>query len=231
MYRSIAISISILLLMMLGCSSGSNDQLEENASSNNVFSSSNVPLSNLSVEFAALPIEALSEDESKAIIFMREEEKLARDSYELFYQFWNQNIFNNIASAEQTHMDSMLLLIERYQLVDPIGEDQPGIFTDLELQNLYNVLSAQGSNSLVNALIAGAEIEEVDLIDIEIRYAESDNQDIQLIFENLMKGSRNHLRSFVSNLDNQGIIYSPQYLTQEAYDAIINSPMETGHGG
>ena len=46
-----------------------------------------------------------------------------------------------------------------------------------------------------------------------------------------MKGSRNHLGSFVSNLERKGIIYVPPYLTQEQYDESINSPMETGNAG
>ena len=52
------------------------------------------------------------------------------------------------------------------------------------------------------------------------------NEDIAIVYENLMKGSRNHLRSFVNNLDNQGVVYQPQYLTPEEYDAVINAGME-----
>jgi len=45
-----------------------------------------------------------------------------------------------------------------------------------------------------------------------------------------MKGSRNHLRSFVDELEAQGATYVPQYLGQEAYDAIVTSPVERGRG-
>lgn len=72
--------------------------------------------------------------------------------------------------------------------------------------------------------------EEVDLLDLYIRYDATDNHDVHLIYDSLMKGSRNHLRSFVSNLETQGIIYLPLHLTQEEYDAIINTPMENGQG-
>lgn len=56
-----------------------------------------------------------------------------------------------------------------------------------------------------------------------------DNQDIAYVYENLMRESRNHLRSFTRNLATQGVTYTPQYLDQEAYDAIVNSPMERGN--
>ncbi len=88
----------------------------------------------------------------------------------------------------------------------------------------------QGNISYTEALKAGAAIEEVDIRDLQNMLNEDDinNQDIELVYSNLLKGSRNHLRSFVKVLKNQGITYVPQYLSQSEYDAIINSPMETG---
>jgi hypothetical protein len=40
------------------------------------------------------------------------------------------------------------------------------------------------------------------------------------------KGSRNHLRSFVANLVNQGVTYVPQYMGVVDYSAIIATPIE-----
>jgi hypothetical protein len=46
---------------------------------------------------------------------------------------------------------------------------------------------------------------------------------------NLMNGSYNHLQAFVSTLKTQtGETYQPQYLSAEAYQAIINTGGETG---
>jgi hypothetical protein len=88
-------------------------------------------------------------------------------------------------------------------------------------------LTAEGSQSLVNALVVGALIEEIDIIDIQKLVDEVEgNQDIVIVYENLMKGSRNHLRAFVKNLANQGVDYQPSYLSQEAYDAIIDGDLE-----
>jgi L-amino acid N-acyltransferase YncA len=78
----------------------------------------------------------------------------------------------------------------------------------------------------------GAVIEEIDIIDLEKYITQTDNTDIQMVYENLMKGSRNHLRSFVSTIQRQiGITYQPQYLSQEAYQAIVDSDIETGSNG
>ena len=48
------------------------------------------------------------------------------------------------------------------------------------------------------------------------------------VFESLMKGSRNHMRAFMSQLVKQGAGYTPQYISQAELDAIVNSPRETG---
>jgi hypothetical protein len=88
---------------------------------------------------------------------------------------------------------------------------------------------AQGSASLIDALLVGAAIEEIDIIDIQnLVDALDGNDDIALVYENLMKGSRNHLRAFVRNLEGQGVVYQPQYLSQDVYDAIINADFEAG---
>jgi hypothetical protein len=76
-------------------------------------------------------------------------------------------------------------------------------------------------------LRVGVAIEEIDILDLKER--RTDTVDIQLVYDNLTKGSRNHLRSFVSTLEKQtGETYQPQYLSQAAYDAIVNTPAERG---
>jgi len=174
-----------------------------------------------------VPASELSPEESASLLFMREEEKLARDVYNTLFAIWGQPTFQNIAASEQAHMDQVKLLLYRYSLADPALE--PGVFSDPELQALYNTLLAQGSVSLADALKVGAAIEEIDILDLEERLALTDNADIQQAFNNLMAGSYNHLNAFVGALAAQtGEIYEPLYLSPEAYDAIVTS--QTGNG-
>lgn len=179
-------------------------------------------------QIEAIPVSALSTAEADALVFMREEEKLARDVYQLLYAQWGQNVFNNIASSEQQHMDAVALLLTRYNLPDPAAGMAVGMFNDARVQDLFNTLMSQGQTSLVGALTVGATIEDLDIKDLTDRIAATDNTDIALVFGNLMKGSRNHLRAFISQLSGQGVTYTPQYITQEEFDAIIDSPLETG---
>ncbi len=225
--KIIPVIAGLFLVSLSACDSGSSSS-NANLGEPEQAAGPNFDINSLSAELDAIPIKLLTTQEADDLLFMREEEKLARDAYVLFYSQWNQKIFNNISQAEQAHMDALLLLINRYELIDPVVDDIKGYFPNIELQALYDALSALGSNSIIDALMAGAEIEEVDLIDLVVRYAETDNKDIQFIYDILMLGSRNHLRSFVSNLSKQGIDYQPKHLSEEEYKLIINSPMEKG---
>jgi len=174
----------------------------------------------------------LSDEEIVGILFMREEEKLARDVYLAFAELYPAySIFNNIASSEQRHMDSMERLIDRYDLDDPVAENDIGEFTDQSLQDLYNTLVIQGSQSLINALQVGAAIEEIDILDIK-EYLETSNEwMINRIYDNLLDGSENHLRAFVNELSMQGYTYQPQYLDEETFNDIIDADSDSGRNG
>ncbi len=178
-----------------------------------------------------MPKQSLSEVEKQGIEYMREEEKLARDVYEYLYGIWGQQTFSNIEKAEVTHMNAVKALIEKYGLKDPAGDEPAGKFSNAHLQDLYDQLTTMGSKSLVDALKVGALIEETDIEDLEKYIANTDNDDIKLVYENLLKGSENHLRAFVRVLKNSGVNYVPQILSQSQYDAIINGTNEHGNGG
>ncbi|MCX6278241.1 MAG: DUF2202 domain-containing protein [Bacteroidetes bacterium] len=178
----------------------------------------------------SLPFESLNASESEALVIMREEEFLAHDVYLTLSQLYTKPIFRNITLSEQRHTDAIKSLINKYSLVDPAANHVTGIFTNQDLQTLYNSLVTLGSGSLLNGLVVGATIEDLDIKDLKDHLLTIDNQDIACVFNNLMRGSRNHLRSFYANIKFTGGAYTPQYLTQEDFDAIVNSKHETGTG-
>ena len=177
---------------------------------------------------ATLPIESLSVAEQDSLAFMREEEKLAHDVYIQLDGLWRgyTRVFGNIANSEASHTESVRQLVLRYSLPDPTATLAAGVFQNATLQDLYNGLVVAGSVSLLEGLKVGAAIEEIDMIDINKALLAIDNQDIMLVYQNLLKGSRNHLRAFVGNLANQGVTYVPQYMAEADYQAIVTSPME-----
>jgi len=187
-------------------------------------------VSNLSVtsQIEAFPVEALNADELNSLQLMREEEKLARDVYTTLYAKWKVNVFTNISSSEQQHTDAVLTLINKYNLSDPVVSSVVGVFSDPELQNLYNQLVAQGNLSVLDAYKVGATIEDLDIFDLEEALSKSDNQDIKYTFDLLTMGSRNHMRSFYGQIVGLGGTYSAQFITQAELEAIVSSPREKG---
>ena len=189
-----------------------------------------VGIQNHATELAAIPASDLSTEEAAALLYMYEEEKLARDVYNTLYTTWNIPTFQNIAASEQMHMDSVKSLLDRYGLTAPALA--PGSFADASLQNLYTALVAQGNLSVGDALKVGAAIEEIDILDLQTRLAATDNADIQMIYQNLVKGSNSHLQAFTGALLNQtGETYQPQYMTPELYAAALAATQGSGNAG
>lgn len=163
----------------------------------------------------------LSQTEADTLNFMREEEKLARDVYLVMFTYWSSKSFTNIAESEQAHMDAIKKLLDKYGLPDPV-DPEIGVFNDTELQHLYDDLVVQGANSKLDALMVGALIEEVDIEDLQTAIDQTDKQDLDRVYGNLMSGSKNHLRAFVSQIELlSGEDYEAQYLPQEVVDAIL----------
>ncbi len=226
--RSLSIVFFTLSLSISGCNS------ETTATTGSVTSTDTAGATSFNITslidvLDSIPLDTLSTAETEGLLFMREEEKLAHDVYSVLFVTWGSNIFDNIANSEQTHTEAMLVLLDRYAITDPVGNNAEGVFVDVSLQGLYDTLVSQGATSLIDALLVGAAIEEIDIIDIQnLLDTLEGNDDIALVYENLMKGSRNHLRAFARNLAELGMVYQPQYLSQDVYDAIINSYFETG---
>lgn len=176
---------------------------------------------------AMIETSALTEGELASLLKMKDEEKLARDVYTALAQKWGSQIFANISTAENNHLNAIVLLLTNYGSTE-IAIGEAGVFTDAAVQTLYNDLVAKASVSLEEAYKTGALIEEMDIKDLNEALVTTTNENIILVFENLVRGSRNHLRAFNRQLTTLGIVYTPVYITQTDYDLIVNSDMENG---
>jgi len=165
--------------------------------------------------------------EQESLLYMREEEKLARDVYLTLDEYFDTNIFTNIAAAEQRHMDRIKRLLNKYGLIDPVVDDTIGVFTNPIFSEFYDS-KTNSDVAIKEAILTGILIEETDIMDLQKTIDITDNADIQNVYGNLLRGSRNHLRAFVRRLESMGIVYKASVLEQSAADAIVNSPTERG---
>ena len=142
----------------------------------------------------------LTGTEKANILYLFEEEKLARDIYVEMYNSYGAFIFNNISESEQRHMDSVAKLIAKYELDDTVVHNDPGVFTNAVIQIEYDRLLDNGRLSLTSALEVGVDIEEMDIADIERMLTQTEKADIKRVLSNLLDGSYNHLDAFNTQL-------------------------------
>jgi hypothetical protein len=151
----------------------------------------------------------LTDDEIYWLTYMREEEKLARDVYLFLYDTWGSPIFSKISKSEQTHIAAIKTLLDRFGIPDLAAGKAAGEFSNPDLQALYDDLTEQGKRSLVEALKVGVLIEETDIDDLNEAMASTNRKAIKTVYGNLLQGSLNHLKAFVSRLAKLGVVYEP----------------------
>lgn len=191
----------------------------------------------------------LDKAEQHHLIFMREEEKLARDVYASLAGMWpDASVFVNIGEgSEQTHADIMRDKLEEFNIEDPNPETNNlpssiGVFTG-ELYGSYfaekyQLLINQGSQSELDALYVGALIEELDMHDIvecpeiiedtdngisDCGLNYTDEPSLINAYSSLLDGSKSHLKAYVGRIESivgEGN-YEAQILSQDDVNEIL----------
>jgi hypothetical protein len=169
----------------------------------------------------------LSDAEKDGLQLMREEEKLAQDVYIFLYNQWKIPVFNNISKAETRHFDAVGYLLETFEIPDPALLEM-GKFHNMEIAFLYDSLTQKGSETLVEALKVGAFIEEFDIADLQKLLAINNDSIIEGVYQNLLRGSNNHLRAFTGQLESRGEIYTPVILDETVFLEIVQGSHEMG---
>jgi hypothetical protein len=123
-------------------------------------------------------------------------------------------------------MDAVKVLLVTYGITDPVAQDVAGEFASQELAGLYADLVEKGLVSETEAMLVGATIEDLDIRDIEVMTLHTQQLDVLATLASLACGSRNHMRGFVARLEQVGVTYQPQYISQEAFDQIVSSAKE-----
>lgn len=145
-------------------------------------------------------------EEAAGLLFMREEEKMARDVYTYFYEKYQLPAFKNIAKSEGAHLAAAYNLITTFGITDNSNND-PGVFTNQTLRDRYQQLIAMGDASADEALKAGVVIEKTDITDLESELAITQNASVKTVYTHLLAASKIHLKAFTWNLSVRGITY------------------------
>lgn len=170
----------------------------------------------------------LTPEERRDLLFMAEEEKMARDVYRAMYRKWKLSQFNSIARSEEQHVASVVGLLQKYSIPDPVTGSEEGRFQDPHITALYRDLISKGSQSSIAAMQVGGLIEEVDILDLENALQVARQPDIRQVYTRIQRGSFNHLRAYAHALELVGHPYQPSKLSNDSFQSIIHSPMQPG---
>lgn len=148
----------------------------------------------------------VTDAESTGLLFMREEEKMARDVYTYMYAKYKLPVFLNISKSENIHTSAVLRLITGFKITDN-SSNNAGEYTNSHLIELYNQLIAMGNLSVNDALKVGVLIEQTDIADLQKELLTVTNTSIKTVYTNLMAASNAHLKAFSWNLKIRGVVY------------------------
>lgn len=144
--------------------------------------------------------EDLSDAERATLQMMVDEERMARDLYDVLGERYpDAPQFRNITHSEQRHYDATLRLADAYGLDRPSAT--PGTYENAEVQKLYDEWLAAGQKSVEAAYQVGVELETADIADLKAAIEESDNVDLDRVYGHLLAGSENHLEAFQAGAD------------------------------
>lgn len=207
--------ISVMLSVSTGCTNGmagidDSSLIEKNAV----------------IDGTCLVSGTITAEDAKLILFMMDEEKMARDVYIFFSGKYTLPVFRNISKSESIHMKAVGNLVSGFNLTFT-GTDTPGEFENSEIAGLYKELTGKGSLSLDEALKAGALIEETDILDLEKAIMQTQNASVKTVFTHLLRASENHLRAFTGILKARKMTYEPLLLSSEYYQAVMSRTTTT----
>ncbi|EIC20256.1 DUF2202 domain-containing protein [Thiorhodovibrio frisius] len=138
-----------------------------------------------------------SEESIAQLLYMIEEEKLAGDLYDAFYEQTGIVAFAQIAASEDRHMATLL------GQAGAIGLDTAeimvlpsGDYINEDLNALYSELLETGGASADAALEAGVIVESTDIADLQQAAIGLVGTPLGTAYEHLLNGSAAHLAAF-----------------------------------
>lgn len=111
-----------------------------------------------------------------------EDEFLAQAEYEIIMEKYGTiRPFSNIIKAESRHISALLPLFEKYDLDVPVNDADERVVVPGSLSEIFSI----GVEAEINNIEMYEGFLEEDLPD-----------DVEFVFENLMRASENHLKAF-----------------------------------
>lgn len=149
-------------------------------------------------DFTQNSAQNMTQEQIDSLLFMIEEEKMARDLYDALYEQTGEAIFDKISNSEQKHYDSLMRAAQKLRVDTTEVLDEAGVFSNEEIQSLYDTLLLQGSISTQDAFDVGVAVENADIADLNDAIAQNDIVILGQVYDHLLNGSQHHLDAFLA---------------------------------
>lgn len=171
----------------------------------------------------------LSAATASDLVFVRDEERLARDLYAaIAAQYGDALPFSTIVNSEQRHFDAVGVLLARYGLADPASGKAAGQYANPAIQTLYDTLLAQSKISLAEAYQVGIAVETRDIEDVKKGASDATQADVDRVFTMLLRGSEKHLSAFTDAAN--GVTHTETDMRGQASDSAATHRHGVGRG-
>jgi hypothetical protein len=161
------------------------------------------------LDVTQMPLYELSDLHKENLLFMYNEEKMARDLYLGLNAVNPSKPLENIAlNAEQTHMDLVYDLLVKYELdSEDLRSLAPNEFSLSSVKTLFDTLYAEGEPSLQASLSVGCKVEVTDINDLLVQMDQFEGiEDVLQVYDNLLSGSYSHYWAFDNALKGLGVV-------------------------
>lgn len=134
-----------------------------------------------------------------ALMQQMDEERLAYQLYTALGEMYpSSRQFQNIPRSEARHFNALKSYFVKNH-PDIKALDLTGDFIFPATQALYDRLYSEGQKSLAAAMQVGVQVEELDIKDLDLALAVTEDEQLKAIYQRLRTGSQHHLAAFSGN--------------------------------
>ena len=183
----------------------------------------------LEKELEGVAVAPLTQDEVNSIFFTLEGQKLQRDYQAQMAELWDNAVFREASKNASLRMEAVALLLPRFRLVPPA--DTRGVFRDPHLAELYLQFTENGSSSEAGAIEMGAELSELNILDLQTHLDAAQKEDIRLVYRHVLEASGVQLWASARAAERfGGVPYEPRFITTLSFEQIMDTAGKPGEG-
>jgi hypothetical protein len=159
------------------------------------------------------------------VLYLIEQEKLARDLYGVLDTIWVTDVFNRMVNDELQHMDKLSAVAAEFMIDVPnhFNEYKPGQFVNADLRTLYLDLLADANFSLEDAYRACANLEERKIMNLRTALKEP-NFDLEIAtYKTLLIGAEDNLKFFIRALVEMNSGYLPILMSESEFEFLTRN--------